>query len=181
MTVHSDTSESTPVGALDASLGEVGVRLRLLREACGFSQRELAKRAGLTNSSISIIEQGQVSPSVQSLGRILAAFPISLTNFFAFSLPATNFTQSTHDASSRQLDAHIELLQSAQATPFTVRSVDVSGVVIQGEVQLITLENECRLMMGENFYIPAHQCYRLANSSANSATLFICSLFAHKS
>jgi DNA-binding XRE family transcriptional regulator len=66
------------------SLQDVASRLKLLRETCGFSQRELAKRAGVPNSSISMIEQGQVSPSIQSLSRILSAFPINLADFFFF-------------------------------------------------------------------------------------------------
>ena len=180
MTVHSDVNESVSTSAFDVAFGEVGIRLKLLREACGYSQRELAKRAGLTNSSISIIEQGQVSPSVQSLGRILAALPISLTDFFAFSLPSINPAQKISHASAHQLDARIQELSAEQVTPFHVMSVDVSGVLIQGEILLITLEAEHRLKAGDNFYIPAHQCYRLANFSVHPARLFLCSLFAHK-
>ena len=60
---------------------DTGRRLKAVREAHGWSQRELAKRAGITNSAISMVEQGQVSPSVQSLARILAAFPMDLAEF----------------------------------------------------------------------------------------------------
>ncbi len=34
---------------------DLGARLRFVRSAHGFSQRELAKRAGVPNSSISLI------------------------------------------------------------------------------------------------------------------------------
>ena len=47
----------------------LGERLRLVRELNGLSQRELARRAGVTNSNISLIEQGQISPSVGSLAK----------------------------------------------------------------------------------------------------------------
>ncbi len=181
MTVHSDTRELVSTGAFDVALGEVGIRLKLLREACGYSQRELAKRAGLTNSSISIIEQGQVSPSVQSLGRILAALPITLTDFFAFTLPSMDSVQHKSSVLAHQLDVRIQELPAEQATPFRVMPVDLSGVLTQGEMLLITLEAESRLKVGDNFYIPAHQCYRLVNSSIHPARLFLCSLFAHKS
>ncbi|PFW70800.1 XRE family transcriptional regulator, partial [Bacillus sp. AFS075960] len=43
---------------------EVAERLRFVRNKHGLSQRELAKRAGVTNGTISLIEQGRVSPSV---------------------------------------------------------------------------------------------------------------------
>lgn len=45
----------------------VGRRLKALRKMHGWSQRELAKRAGVTNATISLIEQGRVSPSILSL------------------------------------------------------------------------------------------------------------------
>ena len=42
----------------------VGARLRSVRTTFGLSQRELARRAGVTNGLISLIEQNRVSPSV---------------------------------------------------------------------------------------------------------------------
>ena len=36
---------------------DVGARLKVVRKKRGLSQRELAKRAGVTNSTISLIEQ----------------------------------------------------------------------------------------------------------------------------
>jgi transcriptional regulator with XRE-family HTH domain len=47
------------------------------------SQRELAKRAGVTNSTISLIESNQMNPSVGALKRILDGIPIGLAEFFA--------------------------------------------------------------------------------------------------
>ncbi|MGH8315339.1 MAG: helix-turn-helix domain-containing protein, partial [Steroidobacterales bacterium] len=43
------------------------MHLRAVRSMYGLSQRELAKRAGVTNGMISLIEQNRVSPSVSSL------------------------------------------------------------------------------------------------------------------
>lgn len=62
---------------------KIGQRLKLVREAFGVSQRELAKRAGVTNASISLIEQDAHAPSVVSLHKILRALPMSLADFFA--------------------------------------------------------------------------------------------------
>ena len=45
---------------------DVGVRLQTIRKLKGLSQRELAKRAGVTNSTISMIEKNSVSPSISS-------------------------------------------------------------------------------------------------------------------
>lgn len=65
---------------------KIGQRLRMVRESFGVSQRELAKRSGVTNASISLIEQDAHAPSVVSLHKILRALPMSLADFF--SIPA---------------------------------------------------------------------------------------------
>ena len=62
---------------------DVGSRLRSLRQLYGFSQRELARRSGVTNAMISMIEQNQVSPSIASLRKLLRGFGLSLSEFFA--------------------------------------------------------------------------------------------------
>ncbi|WP_346839675.1 cupin domain-containing protein [Microbulbifer sp. SAOS-129_SWC] len=69
----------------DAADG-VGARLKVVRKVYGWSQRELAKRAGVTNATISLIEQGRVSPSVGSLQKILDGIPLSLAVFFALDM-----------------------------------------------------------------------------------------------
>jgi transcriptional regulator with XRE-family HTH domain len=63
---------------------DVGARLQAVRKARGLSQRALAKRVGVTNSTISLIEQNRVSPSVSSLKKVLDGLPMSLAEFFTF-------------------------------------------------------------------------------------------------
>ena len=65
---------------------DVGTRLRSIRTAFGLSQRELARRAGVTNGLISLIEQNRVSPSVSSLKKVLDGVPMSLAEFFTLDL-----------------------------------------------------------------------------------------------
>ena len=65
---------------------DIGARLQLVRKSKGLSQRELAKRVGVTNSTISLIEQNKVSPSVSSLKKVLDGIPISLADFFTLDL-----------------------------------------------------------------------------------------------
>ena len=50
---------------------DIGGRLRFIRARHKLSQRELAKRSGVTNSTISLIESNQMNPSVGALKRIL--------------------------------------------------------------------------------------------------------------
>jgi transcriptional regulator with XRE-family HTH domain len=62
---------------------DVGGRLRYVRERYNLSQRELAKRSGVPNSTISLIEANKVNPSIGALKRILDGVPIGLAEFFA--------------------------------------------------------------------------------------------------
>lgn len=62
---------------------DIGASLKAVRKLKGLSQRELAKRAGVTNSTISMIEKNSVSPSVSSLKKVLAGIPMSLVEFFS--------------------------------------------------------------------------------------------------
>ena len=70
--------EISPKPAID-----IGARLKAVRVARRYSQRELARKSGVTNGLISQIEQNRSSPSVASLKRILDAIPLSLSEFFA--------------------------------------------------------------------------------------------------
>ena len=65
---------------------DIGSRLQAVRKSKGLSQRELAKRVGVTNSTISLIEQNKVSPSVSSLKKVLDGVPMSLAEFFTLDL-----------------------------------------------------------------------------------------------
>lgn len=62
----------------------VGQRLEAIRKAHGLSQRALAKRAGVTNGTISLIESGKMNASLSSLKRVLDGIPIGLSEFFAY-------------------------------------------------------------------------------------------------
>ena len=64
---------------------DVGTRLRLLRTQKGLSQRELARRAGVTNATISLIESNRMNPSVGALKRVLDGLPIGMSEFFSSS------------------------------------------------------------------------------------------------
>lgn len=65
---------------------DVGGHLKAVRTMYGLSQRELAKRAGVTNGTISLIEQNRVSPSISSLKKVLDGVPMSLAEFFTLDL-----------------------------------------------------------------------------------------------
>ena len=60
----------------------VGARLQQVRVAAGLSQRALARRAGITNSTISLIEANRMNPSIGAMKRVLDSIPLGLADLF---------------------------------------------------------------------------------------------------
>ena len=58
---------------------ELGVAVRTLREERGWSQTELAARAGMTQSAMARFEAGGTVPTLQVLERIASALQMRLS------------------------------------------------------------------------------------------------------
>ncbi len=67
----------------------LGDRLRQLRSERNISQRDLAKMAGLSPNSISLIERDATSPSVATLQSLAAALNVRMSDFFEEESPSS--------------------------------------------------------------------------------------------
>jgi transcriptional regulator with XRE-family HTH domain len=67
---------------MTGELEDIGARLREERDRVGISQRELARRIGLSASMISQIESGQSKPSVSTLYGIVTELGVSVDEVF---------------------------------------------------------------------------------------------------
>lgn len=67
-----------------------GAKLKYLRAQHKISQRELSRKSGVANTTISLIEKGKISPSLSSIKRILDALRISLADFFSDNLTSSD-------------------------------------------------------------------------------------------
>jgi len=56
----------------------LGARIKALRQERGLLQKQLAEKAGLTASMMSQIESGRLTPTLPTLGKLAAAFGISV-------------------------------------------------------------------------------------------------------
>ena len=65
---------------------DIGIRLKKVRLAKGFSQRQLAKSSGVSNAMICLIERGKSNPSLGLLKNILDAISMSVSQFFSLEL-----------------------------------------------------------------------------------------------
>lgn len=64
-------------------MAHIGHHVRELRRRRQLSSRELAARAGVSHSTISLIERDQMSPSVDTLGAIVEALGTTMAEFFS--------------------------------------------------------------------------------------------------
>src|SRR5215210_3316611 len=58
---------------------EVGARIRSLREAMGYSLRDLAERSGVSAPMLSQVERGETSPTLAVAGKIASGLELSLS------------------------------------------------------------------------------------------------------
>ena len=61
---------------------KLGLRLRAVRKERSLTQRELASRAGVSSNAISLIERGEISPSVATLQNLATALQVKMSYFF---------------------------------------------------------------------------------------------------
>lgn len=169
----------------------VGEQLKAVRTAFGLSQRELAKRAGVTNGMVSLIEQNRVSPSVGSLQKILAAFPMTMAEFFtrdmrgpdevvfrAEDLPnmATGPIEYRLVAATRR-DRKMSILSEVYAAgadtgeDLLTHSGEEGGVITAGELELTVAGKSWILGVGDSYYFDSRLPHRFRNTGEVPARL----------
>ena len=170
---------------------DLGARLRLVRERAGLSQRELARRAGVTNATISLIENNKTSPSVASLKKVLDGIPMSLAEFFALETePAEpiffaagdftelaggklSFRQVGRNLSGRRLQVLHERYAPGADTGKSMYSheAEEGGVVIAGRIE-VTVGSERRVLgPGDGYYFDSSVPPRFRNVGADECII----------
>lgn len=166
---------------------DIGKKLQRIRKTRGLSQRELATRAGLTNGTVSLIEQNKTSPSVASLKSLLDAIPLSMAEFFATEeatdTPKIFFTADEFvevappsclaDLSLRQLgNAKTHSLQlldevyppNADTGPeLLIHEGEEAGIVIEGQIRISVGDDVKVLGPGEGYIFDSQLPHRFSN------------------
>lgn len=169
---------------------DLGWRLRQVRRAHGLSQRALARRAGVSNAMVSLVESGQSNPSVGLLKRILDGVPMSLGEFFAdrgettrVFFRAEELVEITRGpVTMRQVggelrDRRLQILHETYApgadTGRAMLSHDAEegGIVLDGHIEL-TVAGQSRLLgPGDAYLFDSRQPHRFRNRSERPAVL----------
>lgn len=66
----------------DDTTVNLGKQIRMLREQRRLSQQALAKTAGISRNTLSLIERGQTSPTVSTLKGLATALSVEINTFF---------------------------------------------------------------------------------------------------
>jgi transcriptional regulator with XRE-family HTH domain len=149
----------------------------------GLSQRELAKRAGVTNGLISLIEQNRVSPSVSSLKKVLDGIPMALADFFTLDLggkPQVFFPREelsnigTMSVELRLVGGRLakramSILHASYAPnadtgeEMLTYAGEQGGVIVKGRIEL-TVSGESRVLSaGDAYYFKSSMPHRFRN------------------
>jgi transcriptional regulator with XRE-family HTH domain len=173
---------------------DVGARLRSIRQLHGLSQRELARRAGVTNGLISLVEMNRVSPSVSSLKKLLDGIPMSLAEFFTGDFnqrtplfyTADELVEIGNDQvslrlvaaqrSGRQMTLLHECYAPGAATgeEMLAHKGEECGVVVRGRIEL-TVGTDTRVLgPGEAYYFASNLPHRFRNPGREPCELVSC-------
>ncbi|MEY2855240.1 MAG: hypothetical protein RL030_2372 [Pseudomonadota bacterium] len=173
---------------------DVGNRLRTLRQLHGLSQRELARRAGVTNGLISLVEMNRVSPSVGSLKKLLDGIPMSLAEFFTGDInqrtPVFYGAEELVEIGNEEVSLKLVAAQRAgrQMTVLHERYApgaatgeemlehrgEEGGVVVRGHIE-VTVGNDTRVLgPGEAYYFPSNLPHSFRNPGREVCEIVSC-------
>lgn len=173
----------------------VGAHVRRLRAAARLSVRALAEAAGFSPSFISQVENGQVSPSIHSMEKIVSSLGVTLGAFFG-ALQPSNATpiaraadrQSAESSWSRgrvevigPLPPHgefepllITLLPRGRSGKEAVTHPrDVFAFVLEGRVTLQLGDDEHQMGVGDAVVLGASTPRLWSNTSARRCRVLI--------
>jgi transcriptional regulator with XRE-family HTH domain len=162
---------------------DVGAHLKAVRQMYGLSQRELAKRAGVTNGLISLIEQNRVSPSVSSLKKVLDGIPMALADFFTLDLGGKPQVFFPREEMANMGTANVELRlvggrlgqrgmsilheryapNADTGEEMLTHAGEQGGVIVKGRIE-VTVGGESRVLgAGDAYYFKSSMPHRFRN------------------
>ena len=173
---------------------DLGARIRRLRRSNDLTLRELAQRAGVTESFLSQVERGVASPSVASLQRIARGLGLSIAQFFSSDGGAGRFVRAgqRRRISYPGLGAVDEFLTPAMATrlqlilstvepgggtgdePYAHNSDEEVLVVLDGELDLWVADEHYHLAEGDAITYSSRLPHRNVNRGPTPARLLFC-------
>ena len=172
---------------------DVGSRIRELRERSNLSLRALAEMCNVSPNTVSLIERGLSSPSVDTLQRLASGLGVSIAAFFETGEPPARLVlaPSANRARSRAPGTTIERLGSGLAdhafasflitmepgTSTNTEPIEHSGAewvyCLEGLVEYEVDAREYRLTPGDNLLFDASLPHRWRNPGPEQAQMLL--------
>jgi transcriptional regulator with XRE-family HTH domain len=165
----------------------IGSRLKAAREKAGLSQRTLARRSGVSNGTISLIEQNKTSPSVASLKRLLDTVSMSLVEFFddesladekyffraeeltEYGSGKVFFNQVGANVPGRQLQILREryLPKGDTGKSMLSHAGEEGGIILSGQIEITVGDQVAVLSEGDAYYFDSNIPHRFRNRGSD--------------
>lgn len=172
-------------------MDDLGAAIRCLRTKLGMSQRALARAAGVSNGTISLIENRKLDPTVGQLKKILNSLNISMAEFFEDSTaPAEKFFFAAEELvetgrgkisykriSQPHREQALEIMSETYApgadTGPSMLSHDgeEGGIIVSGELEVIVSDQRTTLGPGDAYQFPSHLPHRFRNRGKGECRL----------
>jgi transcriptional regulator with XRE-family HTH domain len=174
---------------------QLGPRIRALRQARHVTLRELAGRAGVTESFLSQVEREVTSPSIASVQRIARALDLGIADLFADEAPLGRVVRRAERrrivysglnaidefltvGSDGRLQVIVTTLEPGGGTgdePYTHESDEEVVVVLQGRLELWVGDEHYLLDEGDSITHSSRHPHRNRNPGPGPATILFCS------
>lgn len=173
-------------------MANIGGHVRELRRRRQLSSRELAARAGVSHSTISLIERDRMSPSVDTLGAIVEALGTTMAEFFSG-------LRDTHEHGpvyrneelveignpeeisyriiglhflGRKMQMLVEQYQpGADSGAIFSHDAQEAGLVLEGEIELTVGNRTWILGAGDGYYFDSNLPHRFRNAGDRLARI----------
>jgi transcriptional regulator with XRE-family HTH domain len=173
---------------------DLGARIRTLRLARGATLRELATRAGVTESFLSQVERGVASPSIASVHRIARALDHTIAELFTADQPVgrvvrradrrrvaypglgavDEFLTGSADGRLQVILSTVEPGGGTGEEAYAHESDEEIVVVLEGRLELWVGSEHYDLGTGDAITYPSRVPHRNANPGPDVARILFC-------
>lgn len=172
---------------------EVGQRLRQFRRAAGLRLRDVAEAADCSESMLSKLENGQVSPSINMLHRITRALGVNISNLFAPIEQEAPFVQRAgqrpvlgrgaprvgpglvlESLTPHEIHGHLQglvhvLAPGASSDGEITHEGEEVGYVLEGRIALTVSGKTAELNAGDSFFFDSERPHSYRNLGSTVA------------
>jgi transcriptional regulator with XRE-family HTH domain len=186
-------SSALPAAPASAEL-QLGPRIRALRQARNVTLRELAARAGVTESFLSQVEREVTSPSIASVQRIAHALDLAIAELFTEEAPRGRVVrraerrrivypglQAVDEFLTAGMSGRLQVILSTidpgggtGDEPYAHDSDEEVVIVLAGRLELWIADEHYLLEEGDSIAYSSRLPHRNVNSSDRVAVVLFC-------